>query len=322
VSADRAKLLTAVPGVRSVEPVLHRLAYIGGDLQDLYGVNPASIGNVTTLQDGYFRGGTVRSLMSVLASQPDSILVSAETVSDFQLVAGDRVNLRLQNGATHQLTTVPFRYAGIVTEFPTAPKDSFFVANANYVAHQTQNAAVGAFLIDTGGRDVAGMRDRIQSLLGPSATVTDIEATRTVVGSSLTAVNLAGLTRIELGFGLGLAAAAGALVLALGLTQRRRSFAIANALGASRRQLSAFVWSESWVLVICGLSCGAVLTWALSEMLTSILTGVFDPPPTSLSAPWGYLLAIAGTTVAAVAAVSVVVVGSARRAPLAAIRQL
>ena len=212
-----AEPLAAVRGVRAVEPIQHRFAYIGGDLQDLYGVNPDSIGTVTALQDTYFRGGTADSLMNTLASQPDSILVSAETVSDFQLGVGDTVNLRLPNANTHQLSTVPFRYVGVVTEFPTAPKDSFFVANAGYVAHQTGTDAVGTFLIDTGGRDTGEVAARVRALLGTSATVTDIATTRGTVGSSLTAVNLAGLTRIELGFGLCLAAAAGALVLALGL---------------------------------------------------------------------------------------------------------
>ena len=31
----------SVPGVRSVEPLQHRFAYVGADLQDLYGVRPA-----------------------------------------------------------------------------------------------------------------------------------------------------------------------------------------------------------------------------------------------------------------------------------------
>jgi putative ABC transport system permease protein len=53
-------------------------------------------------------------------------------------------------------------------------------------------------------------------------------------------VSLQGLTQIELGFGLGLSAAFGALVIALGLAERRRCFAIANALGATRRQLRSF----------------------------------------------------------------------------------
>ncbi|MCX5317608.1 hypothetical protein [Streptomyces sp. NBC_00154] len=38
-----------------------------------------------------------------------------------------------------------------------------------------------------------------------------------MVGSSLTAVHLAGLTRVELGFALVIGAGAGCLVLALGL---------------------------------------------------------------------------------------------------------
>jgi putative ABC transport system permease protein len=322
VPPSAAKPLAAVPGVRAVEPIQHRFAYIGTDLQDLYGVNPTSISTVTALQDSYFRGGTVQQLMHTLAAQPDSILVSAETVSDFQLVVGDTINLRLQNAATHQLSTVPFRYVGVVTEFPTAPKDSFFIANAGYVTQKTGNDAVGAFLIDTGGRDTPAVAARIQALLGTSATVTDIATTRGTVGSSLTAVNLAGLTRIELGFGLCLAAAAGALVLGLGLAERRRSFAIANALGASRRQLRSFVTAEASVLILCGLVAGTVLSWALSQMLVSVLTGVFDPPPSSLSVPWAYLVATAVTTIAAIGAVSAATVLLARRSPLTVLGEL
>ena len=66
--------------------------------------------------------------MHTLAAQPDSLLVSAETVKDFQLRPGDAVNLRIQDARTHHLVTVEFHYIGIVTEFPTAPEDSFFVA--------------------------------------------------------------------------------------------------------------------------------------------------------------------------------------------------
>ena len=95
---------------------------------------------------------------------------------------------------------MPFHYAGIVKEFPTAPKDSFFVANADYVAKATgSDASVDAYLLDTGGttrgRSPPGRAPRS----APSATVTDITQARGTVGSSLTSVDLAGLTRIELG---------------------------------------------------------------------------------------------------------------------------
>ena len=319
--ADAARL-AAVPGVRAVEPIQHRYAYVGTDLQDLYGVRPASITNVTALQDTYFQGGTARELMDRLATHPDSVLVSAETVHDFQLHPGDQLNLRLQDGRTKQLVTVPFRYAGVVTEFPTAPSDSFLVANADYVAKKTGSGTVGAFLVDTGGTDQTAVADRFRGLLGAGPTITDLTHTRTTIGSSLTSVDLTGLSRVELGFALVLAAAAGGLVLGLGLAERRRSFAIASALGADKAQLRAFVVTETAVLAVGGLVGGALIGWLLSQVLVSVLTGVFDPPPTAPTVPWPYLGAVAATLLAALAVVTAVTIRLAHRPPLRVLREL
>ena len=153
-----AQTIARVPGVSSVEPLQHRYAYIGSDLQDLYGVRPATVVGATRLQDAYFTGATASQLMSILARQPDGILVSAETARDFQLNLGDLVRLRLKDGSTGRLIPVPFHYAGIVKEFPTAPRDSFFVANASYVAARTGSPSVGEFLVNTDGTSPAGGR--------------------------------------------------------------------------------------------------------------------------------------------------------------------
>lgn len=197
-----------VSGVRHVEPLQHRYAYVGSDLQDLYGVRPATVAKATSLQDAYFSGGTTGQLMRRLAQRPDNLLVSAETVHDFQLSPGDTVNLRIQDARTKALRTVPFHYAGIVKEFPTAPKDSFFVANAAYVAKATGSNAVGAFLLDTGGSHQQQIAAHLRKQLGTGATVTDLTQTRGTVGTSLTSVDLAGLTRIELAFAVLLSAGA------------------------------------------------------------------------------------------------------------------
>ena len=58
MAPDTAATLAAVPGVRAVEPIQHRFAYIGADLQDLYGVRPATITSATALQDTYFPHAT------------------------------------------------------------------------------------------------------------------------------------------------------------------------------------------------------------------------------------------------------------------------
>jgi putative ABC transport system permease protein len=243
--------LTGIPGVGAVEPLQHRFAYVGSDLQDLYGVRPGTVVDATSLQDAYFAGGTARELIGRLASQPDGVLVSAETVRDFQLQPGEPLTLRLQDGRTKAYRAVRFHYLGVVREFPTAPRDSFLVANAGSVATATGSDAVGDFLVDTTAppQTVAG---RIRARLGVQAKVSDITTARHVVGSSLTAVDLAGLTRLELAFALVLAAAATGLVLAIDLAERRRTLAIAGALGARPRQLAAFVWAEAVVVTVGG----------------------------------------------------------------------
>jgi putative ABC transport system permease protein len=322
IGPEAAAPLAAVPGVRTVEPLQHRFAYIGADLQDLYGVRPTTITGATALQDTYFLGGSARALMNRLAAAPDSILVSAETVKDYQLHPGDLVNLRLRDSPSGQLRTVPFHYIGIVNEFPTAPKDSFFVANASYIAERTGSEAIGAFLVDTGGRDVTAIAAQLQARLGTSAAVTDIAHTRSRVGSSLTAVDLAGLTRVELAFALLLAAAAGGLVLFLGLTERRRTFTIATALGATRGQLRGLVLAEAAVLTAGGVAAGAAVGWLLSQVLVKVLAGVFDPPPATLTIPWMYL---GGTVLIIIAGLGVAAAGAlrqGRRAPLSVLREL
>jgi putative ABC transport system permease protein len=322
VPPGRAAAIAAVPGVAGVEPVQHRFAYIGSDLQDLYGVRPDTIASATALQDSYFSGGTAAGLMAMLSSRPDSILVSAETVLDYQLVVGDTVKLRLVDQRSDQLITVPFRYVGVVNEFPTAPRDSFFVANAAYIAGQTGDDAVGSFLVDTGGTDTAAIAQRLTAMLGTTASVTDIGSIRQTVGSSLTAVDLAGLTRVELTFALIMAVAAGGLVFGLGLAERRRTFAIVTALGATGRQLRGMISSEAVVLAVMGLAAGAACGSVLSVMLVKVLSGVFDPPPAALAIPWGYLGTVTAATILALTVVSAAAVRVVRRPAIGALREL
>ncbi|MPY30544.1 ABC transporter permease [Streptomyces adustus] len=311
-----------VSGVRHVEPLQHRFAYVGSDLQDLYGVRPDTVTRATSLQDAYFAGGTAQQLMRSLARRPDNLLVSEETVHDFQLRPGDTVNLRIQDARTKALRTVPFHYAGVVKEFPTAPKDSFFVANAAYITRTTGNDAVGAFLIDTGGSRQQQIAAHLRKQLGSDATVTDLTQTRGTVGTSLTSVDLAGLTRIELAFAVLLAAGAGGLVLALGLAERRRTFAIATVLGATKRQLRGMVLTEALLLAAPGLAAGTLIGWALSQMLVKVLTGVFDPPPATLAVPGAYLTLTGLAAVTAVLAAALNGIRSSRRPAVEELRDM
>jgi putative ABC transport system permease protein len=207
-------------------------------------------------------------------------------------------------------------------EFPTAPRDSFLLANRDYIAAQTHSDAVGLFLVDTSGHSSAPVAAAIRRRLGTAATVTDLSHTRHVVASSLTAVDLAGLTRVELGFAFALAAAAAGLVLWLGFTERRRTFAIVHALGGRPRQLGAFVWSEAAYVLGFGLVLGTIGGTLLSRALVKVLTGVFDPPPDALAVPWSYLIAATAVGVVAVAVAATLAIREASRPQLAVLREV
>lgn len=284
-------LLRAIPGVIEAQSMVHRFAYVGNDLQDIYAIDPATIGRVTPMSNAFFGNGNARDTLAMLAAHPDGILVSEETVSTYQLHTGDRLVLRLQDGKTLRYATVPFTFLGISREFPTAPHDSFLIANATYIARMTHRSGAEYVLIHVApGRieSVASAASRITSGI-PGAHVSTILETQRTIGSSLTAIDLHGLTALELTFAIIVVAAATGLMLALGLAERRRTFAILSAIGANPKQLGAFLWSEALVIVVPGSILGIGLGIAIAQMLVKVLTGVFDPPPEMLVFPRTYI---------------------------------
>ena len=298
VSLDPASVrltkIASVPNVVWAEPMQHRFAYVGTDLQDLYGINPTTIGKATAMSNSYFANNDAAATLAELQSTPDGVLVSDETVTDFQLHPGDKVSLRLQGGSDKAYHAVPFTFIGVVREFPTAPSDSFLVANADYVAGATGLAGAETVLVRAAG-DPAAVAQAIRAALGKESAlkVTDITETSSRIGSSLVSVDLHGLTTLELTFALPMIAGAVGLVFALGAEERRRSFAILLALGAKPHQLGAFLWSEALVVYGAGMGAGLGIGIALAWVLVKLTTNVFDPPPESLAIPWSYLATLA-----------------------------
>ncbi len=312
-----------LPGVVAAQPMMHRYAYVGSDLQDLFGINPNQISSATTVSDAFFHGASASATLAALASRPNAIIVSDETALTYQLVPGNTIRLRLQSAVDHAYHIVPFTYVGLVREFPTAPKDSFFLANMSYVAKMTGSPAYQDVLIRTNGSPPA-VAAEVRHLLGPGsgAVVQDIESQMKITLSGLTAIDLSGLTRLELAFAFILAAAASGLVLGLGLVERRRTFAITSALGARTRQMASFVWSEAIFVTLGGVILGVLSGWGISLVIVKILTGVFDPPPPHLFVPWAYLAALAGVTGGAIAVAVSGVIRATRRPAIEMIRDL
>ena len=296
--------IATMPGVAAAIPMQHRYAYVGNDLQDLYGIDPTRIGQATAVVDAYFANHDASATLSALEQTPDGVLVSQETINDFQLALGDPIRLRLQDAHTHEYRAVPFKFVGVALEFPTAPKDSFLVANASYVAAQTGSPAHEVLLVRSQG-DPKTLSDTIRSSLGGASgyRVQDLGSAFNVIASSIVAVDLGSLTMVEIVFAVLLLAAATGLMLFLGFAERRRTAEILSALGATGPQVGGFLWGEALLILVPGAVIGSVIGVMAADMLVKLLSGIFDPPPEALSYPIGELLGfvvvgIMGTVVA------------------------
>jgi putative ABC transport system permease protein len=89
-----------------------------------------------------------------------------------------------------------------------------------------------------------------------------------------------------------------ALYVTLTVAERRHEFAAMTAVGASLRDVAAFVWTESALVLGAALLLAAGLGWLLSEMLVAMLQHAFDPPPDALALPGGFLAELGGGALA------------------------
>jgi putative ABC transport system permease protein len=112
------------------------------------------------------------------------------------------------------------------------------------------------------------------------------------------------------------------MYLALGLAERRHTFALLAALGAKSNQLGAFLWSEGVVIQLSGGIIGIALGLGIAQMLVTILTRVFDPPPEILSIPWLYLVLMATAAIASMIAAVLSTQRASRRPAVEALRDL
>ena len=310
--------IAAVPGVQGTSAIDHSYAYVGPDLQDTFGVEPRSIGKATTLRDSYFLGASAQQTMARLAARPDGIVVSKETIADYQLNIGDLLNLRVLDHATGKFNVVPFHVAGIVQEFPSAPRDSFMIANLSYL--QSVDHAGGANVVFAAASDATGTARAVAAATkGDGTIVKNIGEQVAQTTSSITTVDLRGISDIEEAFTIALAAAAMALFFALEVIERRHEFATMAALGATLRSIGAFVWSEAALVLVAGLALAATLGVLLAAMLVAMLQHVFDPPPDALTIPWAYLGELAGAAAVATGLAAAITARRLRRLPLGAL---
>ena len=307
------------PGITGTTALDHTYAYVGPDLQDVFAIDPATFLEGTSLRDSYFLGGAARDMINRLKARPDAILVSKETITDYSLNLGDLLKLRTLDHRTGTFHVVPFHVAGIVQEFPAAPKDSFMVANLSYILEATHDPGPNVVFGQTNGNPSHVANAVEKRVTAKGAIVKNISDQATQTASSITTVGLRGISRIEEAFALLLAAGALILYSVMAFAERRQELATMAALGEKPRSIAKFIWTEIVLIVVVAAALASVLGWVLAEMLIAMMQHAFDPPPDHLAIPWGFLGALTLVVVAGAALAAIIAERSVARMPLGAV---
>jgi putative ABC transport system permease protein len=257
--------------------------------------------------------------MARLRARPDGVLVSKETITDYSLHNGDLLKLRVLDHRTGRFHVVPFHVVGAVQEFPSAPRDSFMVANVGYLEAADHAGGPNVVFAKANGDPPSVARRVRQATRADGAIVKDIREQAAQTVSSITTVDLTGISDIEQAFAIVLAAGAMWLFVTVALAERRHEFATMAAVGASLRTVRSFLRSEAAFVLAAALVLAGGLGWLLAEMLVAMLQHVFDPPPDHMAVPWRFLGELAGGAIVGAGAALIVASRSVRRLPLGSI---
>ena len=297
-----------VAGVSGVTPVVFELdnsVLIGPydqDRRDLAAIDAEGFAHVATMSDSFFGGQSASDALAALAFEPKGLLIDSRTADQLSVESGTVVQVLLARGTDNQVTET-MHVLGVFDRFPGFPQGVHLVMNLAHYQEATGLTDVDFFLARTTDRGHNGLSRAVDALRsGPGTheplSIDSTETTNDRDQSSLTALNVDGLVRLDSLFTLLMAAAAVASFV-FGLTlQRRREYVILRAQGARKRELRLLILAEGALAAIGGLAAGVVVGTGMAYMFVQILRPLFVLDP-NLTFAIGDVARLAGVSMAA-----------------------
>jgi putative ABC transport system permease protein len=308
------------PEVASTTPMREVPVRLESDRKTALAVDLSSYQATATVAPSMITGEGLSGLRGDAAG----VLVAQEIAADLAVNPGDDLPVTLFPDDQDKSRNINLHVLGVFRSFPPSNP---------YAELITSTAALPGYLVpepdfymarDAPGHSPDEVAAAIRSRPGVQGrfVVTTPAQQAQVAPHSLTALNLDGLKRIE-AIGGALIAAIGVAVLGAFLVfERRREFAVLEAVGADRAQVATGPAEEGAVAVLGSLLIGLPLGILLAILAVRVLGLFFTLPPPLVSVPavplFGFVVLMLAASAAAVSA-SLVAVG--RVASPAALRE-
>ena len=310
-----------VPGVTAVTPVNQTSsATVGTDKRSLMAIDPGTFGAVADFKPGFLVGVSSQDAVRALSTDPSAALVDVELAKAFNIQVGDQVKLQLPNRVSGKPVPVTLHAVGLFKNFPSSPQGVDLVTSAALYQGVTHAVAPDFYLLRTDGSDSTNAAVAAALAAGPGKsqqmTIDTTAKAFNLDQSSLAALNLNGLGRLE-GAYMVLMSALGIGIFVFGLLlQRRKEHITLRALGMRMRQLQTLVLGEAGAVTVLSLLIGTAVGVAMALMFVQILTPLFTVPPQGLAIPFASLSLLATMVLAATVLASLVAGIMLRRSAL------
>jgi putative ABC transport system permease protein len=284
-------------GIAAASPIREVPVRVGTDRKTMMTIDLRSYQKTATVTPSMISGQGLQALRR----DPSAVLIADEIAADLSVKPGDNLPLTLLPDDQDKSRNVNLHVAGVYRSFPPSNPVAELVAASTAMPYYLLPPPDFYLARDAGGRPPAAVAAdlRSHSDFSKRFAVTTLAEQKSIGPRSLTALNLSGLKRIE-AVGAALIAAIGVAVLgAFLIFERRREFAVLEAVGADRFQVVTGPAQEGIVAVLGSLLIGLPLGLLLSVLAVRVLGLFFTLPPPVASVPGLSLLGLVALMVIA-----------------------
>ncbi len=273
--------------VAGVSPIREVPVRAGSDRKTVMAIDLASYPTTATSTSTMISGDGVAGLQR----DPSGVVIAQEIATDLGVVVGDNLPLTFFPDDQDKSRNITLHVVGTFRSFPPSNPFAEMVMSTAGLPPYLLPPPDFYLARDAGGRPPSAVATGLRSnpALSKRFAVSTLADQTNVGPRSLTALNLGGLKRIE-AIGAALIAAIGLAVLgAFVVFERRREFAVLEAVGADTSQVITGPAQEGIVAVVASLVIGLPLGLVLGMLVVRVLGLFFTLPPPVLSVPGGTL---------------------------------
>ena len=278
------------PDIDIVAPVIYGIHNVilrsnrTSDPANLVAVDPESYMRVAPFDDSHFSNGKANTALALLDRNSNTVLLSFDIASFLKVKVGDKIHILLGKGTTEQVEA-EFLVSGLFENLPGFPDGASALIHIARHEMLIPSVPVSFFLAHTRESSDVFIKNTTQTL--QSGVAADdalvIESRLTALAkdqSSLAALNIDGLLKIDSAYSL----AMGAMVIAIFvfglLLSRRREYVTLKAQGMSSREIRALIGAEAATATIAGSLVGVPIGLVMAYYFINVLRPIFvlNPP--------------------------------------------